>query len=406
MVKDSRSWSAAWSRRDFVRQCFGISFMGGAWGPRIALAHGAHARLGRRRRAPVISADVAHDGRIWVVGADEAGRIFLQVYAPDEQIWMPRRVLDGVDEALEAGGQSRPKIALGPEGVVVLAWTRPGAQPYTGDVRLIRSVDGGRHFSPPQTVHQDRQPVGHRFEALAFDGAGALHVVWIDQRDRLARTPQPPGAALYRTVSWDGGAHFQPEVRLASGTCECCRIALARGREGQLAAFWRHRFDGQVRDHAWALLAPWGEPSRVQRVSLDGWRVDACPHHGPSLAAASEGGWHAVWWGVSSGVPGVRYARLSSDGVLQGRVLIIPDPGAEHAVVAALGRQVVVVWRTFDGVATRLAWGHSTDDGAHFAWRDAVVSAGETDLPQCVVCGDQVYALMAREESIHVAPLL
>ena len=137
------------------------------------------------------------------------------------------------------------------------------------EARMLRSSDGGQTFSAPFTVHQDRQVITHRFESIAFDASGALHVLWIDKRDveamRVAR-PQGAskggghtdyrGAAVYRVVSVDGGRSFSPDTRLFDHSCECCRIALAPTPEGGLAALWRHVFDPNERDHAFTRLTP------------------------------------------------------------------------------------------------------------------------------------------------------
>ena len=114
----------------------------------------------------------------------------------------------------------------------------------------------------------------------------------------LDRLPAYRGAAIYRNVSRDGGATFSPDAKVADHACECCRIALAKGSDGRLRALWRHVFPPNVRDHAFALIAD-GQPANAYtRATYDGWRVDGCPHHGPSLAADDAQGFHAVWFGL------------------------------------------------------------------------------------------------------------
>ncbi len=93
--------------------------------------------------------------------------------------------------------------------------------------------------------------------------------------------------------------------------------------------------------HALAVLDVQGQSADIVRATEDGWRIDGCPHHGPTLVAAQEG-FHAVWFGIrqegDATVAGVRYARLATDGRPEpGSVQRIPDARAEHADLQVIG---------------------------------------------------------------------
>src|SRR5690606_30548117 len=77
-------------------------------------------------------------------------------------------------EAVDANGEARPKVAIGPAGEIFVTWTRKGQALYTGDIRFARSVDGGRTFSTPVTINDDNLPVGHRFDSLAVAPDGTV----------------------------------------------------------------------------------------------------------------------------------------------------------------------------------------------------------------------------------------
>jgi hypothetical protein len=252
------------------------------------------------------------DGRLWWIGLDGEGRLFLRASADEGHNWGEPQILPTGGERISADGENRPKIAFSPAtpGTVVISYTQPLAKPYTGAIRLLRSTDGGRSFAPPITVHQDRQVITHRFESIAFDSQGRLHAVWIDKRDleaaKAAGRTDYRGAAIYRNVSSDGGATFGPDVKVADHSCECCRIALAPTPDGGMAALWRHVFAPNQRDHAFARLEGTAAPEPV-RASLDRWAIDACPHHGPGLAPRRR-------WGLARGV--VWPARRRDGGAL------------------------------------------------------------------------------------------
>jgi hypothetical protein len=346
-------------------------------------------------------------GELWVVGLDAQGHLTARTSRDDGRHWSEDRALPTGSDTVAADGEARPHIAFGPAGRVAISYTQPLAKPYTGEIRLLRSVDGGRSFASPVTVHHDRQLITHRFDAIAFDAKGTLHTLWVDKRDaeaaRAAGKPDVRGAAIYRNESTDGGATFGPDIRVADSSCECCRIALAEAPDGTLAALWRHVFAPNERDHAFARI---GAATVPTRATEDHWALDACPHHGPGLAATADGGYHAVWFGERAGVAGVRYGRLHADGTPDGEPRLLPDDAAEHADVTSAGRQVAIVWRSFDGQATRLRAWLSSDDGRSFEIKELGRSTAENDHPRLARRGDRLFAVWRTEQGVQVEPLL
>jgi len=289
---------------------------------------------------------------------------------------------------VDANGESRPKIALGPGDEVYVSWTRHGRRAYTGDVRFSRSLDGGRTFDPPRTVNDDDIETGHRFDALAVAPDGTIYLLWIDKRDlerATAAGTEYEGAALYYTVSRDRGATFVPNRKIKDHICECCRIAHAFDDEGRLVLFWRDVMTGSIRDHAIVRLTSDGPVGPVQRVTADDWQITACPHHGPGLAFGASGLMHIVWFtGVGPQGPGAFYGRLSAAGRMLGTPVRLGPavPTTGHAVVHAEGAVVWVAWkeRRGDGAVVRLM--RSSDDGATFGEpRELAHAAGASDHP-------------------------
>ena len=394
-----------------------VAVMSFAWAAALAAheGHEAPPKAGAKAARPAkpglsIGAAVSPAGLLWLVGLNAEGRLFLQSSADFGLKWNEPRLLDIGNDKVAADGENRPKIAFGPDNRVVISYTQPLTKPYTGEIRMLRSDDGGRSFSAPFTVHRDRQVITHRFESLAFDRSGMLHAVWIDKRDQAAaarnatdrgnRKGGYSGAAIYRNESRDGGASFGPDIKVADHSCECCRIALAPTPEGGVAAMWRHVFAPNIRDHAFAIL---GEEAKAPvRASFDDWKLDACPHHGPGLAASVQGGYHAVWFGEKAGRAAARYGRLTTDGRPQGEVVELPDPRAEHADVVTSGQQVAIAWRSYDGTQTQLRAWVSADDGAHFALRDMAASTEENDHPRLLATPAGIRVLWRTAKEIHV----
>jgi hypothetical protein len=413
---------------------------GPAWGLRCVWAlliwacvstawaqHAGHGSTAAQRRAPpalAMGAAFAPDGVLWVVGLNPARRLFVQHSADAGLTWGAPRLLDIGQDVVSAHGENRPKIAFGPSGQAVITYTQPLSRPYTGEIRMLRSDDGGRSFSAPFTVHRDRQLITHRFESVAFDAQGVLHTVWVDKRDLealKARSRGPSvayrGAAIYRNESRDGGQTFGPDLKVADHSCECCRIALALTPSGGMAAMWRHVFEPNERDHAFATFGG-GTPSQGAaaegqvpasvpvRATLDRWALDACPHHGPGLTPAAAGGYHAVWFGIRAGVPAVRYGRLDAQGAPASEVQALPDAAAEHADVVSAGRNLAIVWRSFDGEATRLRAWVSDDDGRSFRLRELARSADDNDHPRLVRRGSEIFAVWRTAKEVRVERVL
>jgi hypothetical protein len=327
----------------------------------------------------------AADGALWAVHR-VAGCIAVSRSADDGATWSNPVLVTRTPEPIDAGGDARPKIALGPGGEIYVTWTRPLAEPYTGEIRFSRSLDGGRTFSPPQVVHHDRQIITHRFDTLAVNGKGQVFVAWIDKRDLAAVGGDAKayvGAAVYFAVSDDGGSTFRGDYKVADHCCECCRIALAARNDGTVTAFWRHIFAGSIRDHAMATLHADGTVTGFRRATFDDWRIDACPHHGPALAVDDGGQVHAVWFSGAPESHGVFYGRIGGDRPKGSRR--VGSDAAGHADVAVDGRCVAVAWKEPANGQTRLC-GMVSDDGGT-TWRECVLGSvnGAADHPRVLV---------------------
>ncbi len=335
-------------------------------------------------------------GYIAVSRSDDAGRS-----------WAGPVRVNAVIEPTDMGADSRPKIAVGAGGELYVTWTRPLGKPFTGEIRFARSLDGGRSFSTPVTVHSDRQEITHRFDAIAVNDKGQLFVAWIDKRDGVAaakaKGPAYQGAAVYYAVSDDKGASFRGDYKLAEHSCECCRIALRTQDDGSVLAMWRHVFTPNIRDHALARLTPDGKPGVARRVTFDDWRVDVCPHHGPSLDMDAAGRLHAVWFTQAPKHSGIFYGRLR-DGAVDAQRRVGGET-AEHADLAVSGNRVAVAWKEFDGERSRLRAMISDDGGDSWRERELATTAEASDHPRVLLRGGafQVFWNTRREPLLTVA---
>jgi hypothetical protein len=292
---------------------------------------------------------------------------------------------------MDGGGDAKPNIAIGPAGEIFVTFTKPLSKPYTGEIRFARSTDGGHTFSPPRRVHADRQEITHRFDAMTVTRDGRLLVAWIDKRDLPAggKAADYAGAAVYYAVSDDRGATFRGDYKVADHSCECCRIALLPREDGSVLGFWRHVFTPNVRDHALATIGTDGQTTGFRRATFDDWRVDVCPHHGPSIAADSRGTLHAAWFSGAPGKTGVYYGRLEPGRVAGQRR--IGGETAEHADLAIIGDRIAIVWKEFDGKRSTLRALRSDDRGATFVESEVAVTDAASDQPRVLTRDGRFY---------------
>jgi hypothetical protein len=353
------------------------------------------------------SAAADPDGGLWTAYAEQTGEnSVLRVARFDEvnRVWQPALRVNERPEPISADGENRPKLAFGLRGELYVSWTSPTSAKYTGDIRFARSLDSGKTWSAPTTVHRDRQRISHRFESLLVDGSGKIWIAWLDKRDlHAAEAAKRPyaGAAMYYAFSSDRGNSWQGDFKLADHSCECCRIAMTLDQNGRPALMWRHVFEANQRDHAFAVLEP-DKTAVLQRVTFDRWAIDACPHHGPSVAIGSDGTRHAVWFTQIGGAGRVYYGQLRDHSPANVREL---PSGASHADIVASGKRVAIAWKRFDGRATRIETLVSHDGGASFRDGPVLRTEGESDQPRLVSVGSRVRLVWRQTQQTSVVDL-
>ncbi len=353
----------------------------------------AMAQSDSRAKPAELGATVASDARgiLWTVGKqatpDSGAALLVRRSDNAGRTWnAPTQI---ASEAVAARGEERPKIAFGTKGELYVLYTRPrggGGNPHIGDIRFVRSTDGGRTFSQPIYPHANRDPIVHSFGSMIVDKAGNIFVAWIDNRDKEAAKAKQEayaGNALYYAVSRDGGQTFSGDYKVADHSCECCRLSLALNPQGRAIVMWRHIFEPNIRDHAIAMLTLDGKSGPIQRTTFDDWRIDACPHQGPSIAYASDGARHQTWFSVKEGEGGIFYGRAGAKGQLEAPIRLGTSQ-AKQADVAVSGKRIAIVWKQFDGEATTLMERTSIDNGRTWSEKQLARTAGDSDRPQLV----------------------
>lgn len=351
----------------------------------------------------------APDGALWLAWSS-ATRVYAARSADQGHSFTPPVEITRGPAKLDHSADTRPQIVVDGSGRVTVGYVVMTDVQFQGELFHAHSSDSGRSFSAPRQLSAN--PAGKRFLSLALDPGGALFAAWVDKRDLAAAQAVGrayAGAAVYAAWSRDGGMTFGEPVTVREHTCECCRVAVDFAGTGRPVVLWRSLF-GKARDHAIATFSAPATVGPVHRVSDDDWQIDACPHHGPAMAVAGDGTYHVAWFTASDRRKGLFYARSADAGESFSAPRPIGDPVRQPArpQLLALGDDLWLAWREFDGKATEVLVSRSPDRGG--SWSVPQVagrSAGNADHP--VLTGDGRRAFVSwltRAEGYRLLPLL
>lgn len=336
--------------------------------------------------AKTVTATVSPTGRIlfaWTVDdylyvnySDDRGKTFSHPIT-----------VNRAPEKIAARGEKRPKIAVDKAGNIYISWINKLPQKWTSNIRFSWLKVGEVLFSPPITVNDDTEPAGHSFNEMMVSDNGDVTLVWLDSRHSRAAKKRGEtfvGSSIYWATINPSSLNLLSlkNIPYVNGNCVCCRLALTqrKNKAGEFApvVMWRHIFGDNIRDHALGIL---GEPLR--RVSFEQWKVEGCPHHGPSISAQSQR-IHMSWFNDAPNASGLFYAYTDDLGETVSPAFHFAksteSPGHPSLITGYDGK-LKLAWQTFDGMQSGISM-MSSMGGEQ--WSDARMVAqfsGKTDYP-------------------------
>ena len=223
----------------------------------------------------------------------------------------------------------------------------------TGASTATRSTDGGTTFaprsrSPPNSTSQRFQTVGDRSRR-----PGLRSLARQAQRRRGDRRGQALSRCGTRLClgGWRAAcASPTPSSRSTNLRMLPPRPRLRRPRPARAAVPQCLRGLG-ARPCASSPSRTRRRPGPLRRVSVDNWKIEACPHQGPSLAIAPDGSYHAAWFTGGSARQGLFYARAdNADAPFSApRALSSPDRQPARPYLLPTANAIHLVWKEFDG---------------------------------------------------------
>ena len=290
-----------------------------------------------------------------------------------------------------------PGLAAGANNQLFLTWSSPKKDSnamFAADLRLVRSIDGGRTFDAPVLVNDDGQSIYHSFENLVADRQGQVYLAWLDNRSK-----EKSGAGARFACSRDSGTSVGTNLTIDGMACPCCRPMLTLAPDGTLWAAWRKTFEGNVRDIVLARSTDQGRTfSEPIRVSKDGWVFPACPHRGPSVAFDRFGRLYIAWYTEGTDEqPRLLLAVSDDDGKtfskpmsLHTSTTSLPD----HLRMAVHpDGAVVLVWEEVTGVRKRTVMRVSVDRGRTFGSVQVLSDGAKGESPVVAIHPNGTVAL-------------
>jgi hypothetical protein len=281
-----------------------------------------------------------------------------------------------------------PGLAVGPDDEVYVSWSSakpvPAGGLFASDLRLSRSLDGGKTFESPLRVNEDRS-ISHSFEGVSVASDGTVIVSWIDSRDG----PSTAGTYLARIA--ERGSRVERTLKLDDGeTCVCCRVDVASGPGEAIAVAWRKVFPGSIRDMVVGLSRDGGRSfAPAGLVHADRWKINACPHRGGSIAMDGRGRLYLAWYTeTADGQPRMLFAAGADGGRFAAPVRLntaagyIPD---QVRLAADPAGRVVIVWEEATAVRRRVMLRYSIDRGRTLSAPQAVSQALKAYAPDVAV---------------------
>ncbi len=332
------------------------------------------------------------DGRLWrLVPSEKSIKID---YSTDYgKTFSPPVRVNPVDKPIHSWEENPPAISVDKGGRVYVLYFADDLQRSTS---FFSQSENGLHFSEPVKISSKADSSYHYQTEMLVGTTGNVHFMWHDARDRAEYKQQGGGDLSIYHVSAKARKEmaFPSDHRIAKNICSCCRTAMAEDIDGNVVILARFVYPGNIRDHGMFRLSAEGLPSEPWRVTFDDWEIEGCPTHGPALSISSDGRYHMTWFSQGNKYFGLFYA-WSDD---QGKTFSEPRKIGDHDKlpgypdVLALGKEVALVWKVFDGTKTQITVMRSSDRGMHWSAAKVIAESEQNSAhPALITDGKQIF---------------
>ncbi|MGQ0827390.1 MAG: sialidase family protein [Bacteroidota bacterium] len=240
-------------------------------------------------------------------------------------------------------GENMPKIVFKPSGEIIAVWGTNNSNPknkYSGLVFYTQSFDEGKTWSNATPLVTDTSSYDQRYFDIVILSNGEAAIIWLDNRKKI----DTEGSTLY-FASTNGKNGFENEKAICESICQCCRTDLFVDNKNNIHATFRDIINDSIRDMVHTFSSDEGKTfSSSQRISVDNWVINGCPHTGPAIAESKKG-LHFAWYTLGGG-QGVFYCSSADNGkTFSIRDSVSGKASAKHPqIITDENDDVVIVW--------------------------------------------------------------
>lgn len=203
---------------------------------------------------------------------------------------------------------------------------------------------------------------------------------------------------LFFSSSTDGGRSFSPNQSVAADVCPCCKTNLAVGNDGRVYVSWRQVLPGDYRHIAVTSSSDQGKTfAKATIVSDDEWMLKGCPVSGAALSAA-DGTLQVLWYaGGDKGQRGI-YSSESRDAGRTFNPRQLLAAGSAQGMPVLLGEFAGVatgVWQEGEGGNAQVLAAQFGNDGKA---KDQTTVARAGELPAAAITNGRVLIVYVSQD--------
>ncbi|WP_276133864.1 hypothetical protein [Polluticoccus soli] len=239
-------------------------------------------------------------------------------------------------------GENLPKVVCKPDGTLIAMWGLPNPSPknkYSGLVSYAVSKNGGKDWSEAIPLVSDTSSYDQRYFDMEVLPSGEVAALWLDSRFKKGKE----GSTLFYAVA-DANNRFVGEHPIAESCCPCCRTDLFVDSKGNIHAAFRDIIEDSIRDMVHIVSIDQGKTFlSPERISVDNWAIEGCPHTGPTMAE-NKNGLHFAWYTMGTG-SGVFYNHLTGGKTFSAKENVSSLPTAKHPqILATSANDLLIAW--------------------------------------------------------------
>jgi hypothetical protein len=176
---------------------------------------------------------------------------------------------------------------------------KSGDGTFAYDVKITSSIDQGKTWNTPNSLHDDGKEAEHGFVSM-LPYKDHFFIAWLDGRNTVMEGMEHHeghhGQMTLRAAVVDKEGKKINEWELDNRTCDCCQTSAAITDNGPVVVY-RDRSDDEVRDMSIVRLVNdvWTQPEVIYH---DNWKIAGCPVNGPRIVA--NGNFIAAAWYTAS----------------------------------------------------------------------------------------------------------